>query len=959
MNKEISYKGYTARPSDYDSPDGDLALSLNLINEGQGLAPIADPKVIMKLGTKQTIAFIHKTSLFTHYIICGPDNSVSYIDEKSSGASLPLDENFRQNQVITHFNAVGNTLLAFTQTEIIYFLWKDSSYIHLGNHIPDIDISFGLIGRPRLFSLSDESKRPFTINFDGIDEDAINNEFSENNKSSITEQVMAKVNKFIREQTVDKGRFCFPFFVRYALRLFDGSLVNHSAPILMNPSTSACPIVFWKYISGKKQYTDAELDIMLLAATLDYKITARDAALLDNWKDIVSAIDIFISRPIYTFDQEGKCTSWMDTDNFYTKFIGRLHAINRDSVSSEIAEDKLLGTFSSKDFLDVYSEWPYSQIYSMYFSPDRTYPAKTLHLPEFSDSKVNETIRNTSTFYKLKSFDVSQLNDSAGKRNEIVVEDEYLQSLVTREAMTDDYLTHDQLAAENSYSFNNRLNLSGVYRMPFRGFFGNSMFAFCNKICSFKSENRTLTITPLLTSSPMTINVYIRENGREYLVSASDYMTDDLTIFLSKMNLIDENGNPFLPKRSWGCYVFYPNVNAHKMVISSTAGSYLIPLKPHEFLNGAFALLDYELVREPNFTNADLPSLPPYDPSQGTLASSYISQANKVFTSEVNNPFYFPLQGINSVGTGKIMGICSAAKALSQGQFGQFPLYAFTDEGIWAMEIDGNGLYKARQPITRDVCSNPDAITQLDKAVLFPTARGLMLLSGSQTECISDVINSEYPFNPLSLPGFAKLHASLLPRPSSPVPLTLPLVPFSKFLEQCRMIYDYVHQRLIVYAPGITYAYVFSLKSKMWGMTLSNIESHLNSYPLALAVDSEGNLVSYSEEDDDPTAPDRRKVPGLFLTRPLKLDAPDIYKTVETVIQRGFFRKGNLNTVLYGSRDLIHWHLVWSSRDQYLRGFSGSPYKYFRIAGATSLLPDEKISGASVSFQIRLDNQLR
>ena len=953
MNKEISYKGYTARPSDYDSPDGDLALSLNLINEGQGLAPIADPKVIMRLGAKQTIAFIHKTSLFTHYIIYGPDNSVSYIDEKKSGASMPLDETFKQIPGVIHFNAVGNTLLAFTPTEIIYFLWKDSSYIHLGNHIPDIDISFGLIGRPRLFSLSDESKKPFTISFDGIDEDAINNEFSENNKSRITEQVMAKVNKFIREQTVEKGRFCFPFFVRYALRLFDGSLVNHSAPILMNPSTSACPIVFWKYISGKKQYTDAELDIMLLAATLDYKITARDADILDNWKDIVSGIDIFISRPIYTFDQEGKCTSWMDTDNFYTKFIGRLYATNRDSVSSEIAEDKLLGNFTSKDFLDVYSEWPYSQIYSMYFSPDRTYPGKTLHLPEFSDSKVNETIRNTSTFYKLKSFDVSQLNESAGKRNEIVVEDEYLQSLVTREAMTDDYLTHDQLAAENSYSFNNRLNLSGVYRMPFRGFYGNSMFAFCNGLFNFNPDSSgTLTLTRRTNDhGNMDITVYIKENGREYAVRAYDPLNNDHLCRFTSFGLD--------VKRSWGCYVFYPNVNAHKMVISVLNSVYMIDLKPHEFLNGAFALLDYETVRDIYYQPGDYPALPPYDPSQGILSSNYISQANKVFTSEVNNPFYFPLQGINSVGTGKIMGICSAAKALSQGQFGQFPLYAFTDEGVWAMELDGNGLYKARQPITRDVCSNPDAITQLDNAVLFPTARGLMLLSGSQTECISDVINSEYPFNPFSLPGFAKLHASLLPRPSSPVPLTSPLVPFSKFLEQCRMIYDYVHQRLIVYAPGITYAYVFSLKSKMWGMTISNIESHLNSYPLALAVDSDGNLVSYSEEDDDPTAPDRSKVPGLFLTRPLKLDAPDIYKTVETVIQRGFFRKGNLNTVLYGSRDLIHWHLVWSSRDQYLRGFSGSPYKYFRIAGATSLLPDEKISGASVSFQIRLDNQLR
>lgn len=139
---------------------------------------------------------------------------------------------------------------------------------------------------------------------------------------------MAKVNKFLADQTVKKGRFALPFFVRYALRLYDGSLVGHSAPILMNPSTKTAPIVYWERASGKGSYTEAICDIMLVAASLDYKLLIDGNYdynnLKQNWGDIVKSVDVFISKPIYTYDQNGLCKSFADTDNFDTKFIGTL-----------------------------------------------------------------------------------------------------------------------------------------------------------------------------------------------------------------------------------------------------------------------------------------------------------------------------------------------------------------------------------------------------------------------------------------------------------------------------------------------------------------------------------------------------------------------------------------------------------------------------------------------------------
>lgn len=945
MNQEIKYSGFSAVPSDYECSDGSLAVSINLLPEDGALKPILAPSEVMQLQDGEVVKFIHKTSSFTHYIV--------YSEKSRKIASIDKDTTERIEvgslYGVSHFNAVGNTLLVFTSGSFYYYLWKSGKYVKLGDHIPDVEVSFGLVGHPRLFSLSDDSKSTFTIYFDGISEGALYNEFTENNKTRITEQIMAKVNKFVAQETVNKGRFCFPFFVRYALRLYDGSLVYHSAPILMNPSTKAAPIVLWNRAKGKSSYTEAVCDIMLMAASLDYEVVRNDDSYdLNDWSDIIKSIDVFISKPIYTYDQEGKISSMSDADNYNTKFIGRLYADNKDTVTSTKAEDKILGQFSSKEFLNYYCEWEYYEIYAMYYSSDRSYPSTTFHMPEFTEGKVSESIKNTSTFYKLCSLEIEDAI-ADNKRKDIIVDDEYLQSLVTREVMTDDYLTHDQLHADYSFVYNSRLNLSGLKRKPFTGYLAQSMFAYCNGRYKWQYNGSTLNISmAAFSTDDYSIRVYIKENGQEYAVASDKrFYGMGMQLFCS-YEMESTSGSTQTTKKSkhsWGCYVFYPNPNAYKMVIYNfSAACYAIDLKQHEFLNGAFAVLDYELVREKNFT-----SLPSVYPSQEDN-NFPIEIANKIYTSEVNNPFYFPVLGINTVGTGEIKGICSAAKALSEGQFGQFPLYAFTSEGVWALEVSSTGTYSAKQPITRDVCINPDGITQLDSAVLFPTDRGIMLISGSQTQCISEAINSEYPFDALRLPGFDKLHTMLGHEPATDK--CLPTLSFTKFLKQCRMLYDYVHQRVIVYAPGITYAYVFSLKTNQWGMMFSNIASHLNSYPDALAMDTKNAVLNFSVPVTD-------TVKSLYVTRPLKLEAANVLKTVASVIQRGLFRKGNVSTALYGSRDLQNWHLVWSSKDNYLQGFRGSPYKYFRIAGVATLSPDENIYGASVEFTPRQTNNPR
>lgn len=892
MIKDIKYSGYAAQPSDYECPDGQLAASLNLISEDSQLKPLFQPTpTSIGLSASQKAAYIHKTSSYKHYILL-EGKKVSWLNGKSDTVQTPTSLATFTGLDIYQFSSIGNTLLVLCSDGMHYFLWKGETngYLDLGTTMPECSLSFGLQGEMKR---TDE----FEISY-SIHKNNIYSNFDDTQKTTITNQVLAKINKFIAEESTQKGKFIFPFLVRYAYRLYDGTLTRHSAPILMICSSENTPRVFWFNLHGKDDtYTTAKLRVVAPVHSLDYALKS-DLNSLKNWSDIIKSVDIFISAPIYTYDQNGECE----------RFINGGEDLSSFSVCKHTNQAASTTTYPLR-----YQKNNFGKLYAFTFTPTElnTRPGGVLVTPKRSADAVKEDIRSCSQFYFLHSIRIEELKT---ERTLIPVKEDYLQSLVTREVMTDDYDSHDKIIPQQAFAYNSRLNLSGIKKQLFQGFDGYSLFNYSDGYVDLG-----VTEEPWMDMIfNVKVAVFIKQDGKDIIVYGNAGMCG--------------NKAPLL-------FFYYPNINAYKaVIIRDIYSSLVIPLEPHGFLNGAFYFGGWD---EPTGVSQ---SRPP----QSSLEDRTIDVFNKVYTSEVNNPYVFPVLGINTVGTGRIMAISTAAKALSEGQFGQFPLYAFTDEGVWALEVSSTGSYSARQPITRDVIlANTDPL-QMDSAVLFATDRGIMLISGSQTQCITDVINSKEPFDVLQLPGMAKLHTMLGHDADS----CLPTAPFLEFIAECGMLYDYVHQRVIVYNPHYTYAYVYSLKSKEWGMMYSTIEAGINSYPEALAVDHDGALLKFSSMDGEPTK-------GLFVTRPLKLETPDVLKTMDTVIQRGHFQKGHVQSVLYGSRDLFNWHLVWSSKDHYLRGFRGTPYKYFRIACVTSLTKGESIFGASLQFNPRQTDQPR
>lgn len=890
-NQEITYAGYTAQPSDYECQDGDLAVSLNMLNENGALVPlsppVSDPDV--SLLDEDRILLLHKTATGNYYIIAnrqsdGRDSVASLPVESGKGSRTPIDIISAVRSAVT----IGNTVILATDSGLHYLLYKDFKYETLGSRPPFVTIDFGL--EWGVVSSAGSIEYPHGDNAPIQSEI---NRLCTNHVYGLISELGASVSK--------NGKFWQPFFVRYALRLFDGSYIMHSPPVLMLPTTLP-PLVHrcWGTDGDWSIYSRA----FLASCGLKYRIVPSALAGMDQWRDIVAGIDVFVSAPIYTYNQAEDIDpggidkyAYINMQRFTLGPIVVCHA--ESALDPNIYRD-----YHDTDLNDLYVGWNEEGLNECWAI--------------FKPLTFNEDIKNPKIFYKLAELDIKDVLDDTSKGLQrfkplpIRTSEKDLRNLLTRQTLSDDFQAHCAFRPSVLHVYNSRLNIANISLSPPQPYPLRASYAFANE----KSES--------VRTASAEITVYSRLNGVK-VMSVQSQSTEANTPYNFPGNL---------PR-----YLFYPDPSAYKMKIKVGTDIYILELTPSDFLYGAYW-----------FGGLGIVSMSEQNAQEETeTALTEVLLANKLYTSEVNNPFLFTPQNVTTISNGSVKALSSAAKALSQGQFGQFPLYAFTDEGIWALEISPTGTISARQPITRDVCDNVKGITQIDSSVIFPTDRGIMMISGSQTQCLSDTINSSCPFDCISrLPQMEALHEML----GHDTDKCLSVAPLPDFLEDCGIIYDYPHQRIIVYSPAYRYAYIYSLKSHLWGMMHLSVAYTINAYPEAIAITTDNKLIRISHSVD-------QMIKSIIVTRPLKLGAPHILKTVNSVIQRGNFRKGHVQAVLYGSRDLMNWHLVWSSKDHFLRGFRGTPYKYFRIALLCNLASDESIYGASVQFTPRLTNQPR
>lgn len=298
------------------------------------------------------------------------------------------------------------------------------------------------------------------------------------------------------------------------------------------------------------------------------------------------------------------------------------------------------------------------------------------------------------------------------------------------------------------------------------------------------------------------------------------------------------------------------------------------------------------------------------------LDSTPVRYANRLRVSAANNPAVFPLSNTYAIGTDdtRIVAVNSAAVELSDAKFGEFPLYIFTDEGLFAAQSgSGEVLYASVVPVNHDRAINPRTLA-VNYSLLYITSQGLRMMGSDGTRTISSPIDTADGDPRIRLLADAHLY---LQHMSGEVILHIPPA-------------DTVTTDAISDYHGI--AYVYSLVSGLW-YTRDLQGRKLNNDDIVQRSANGAVIISDMQTEAPPTT-------GIHLaavvTRPIKLGSAE-YKRLEALVMR--FRSAiplNVQLIVEGSTDLETWYTLRTTditpitRDRTLRRTPRS-FRYMRI----------------------------
>lgn len=920
MRKSIQLRGIGRDPSDRMAGEGSASESRNIYLDNGECAPMLAPALVTGLYNEGAIEYIyiHKMRSATVYI--GLLNNSLYA---VTGATLPSPflTLGQQDNNIVKIESIGNTLIVATETSLYYSLWKNGAYTFLGFKLPELDYTaieipytqaqynaLGLASKDvniqfnALKALQQSSYIALTGEDPGevlyalltwselvYDNSDVIGAFLEPAKAisdAFWEYYTASVGKAHK-----KGILCNPIFVRLAFRLYDGSHVMQTAPILLDPEHFSKDRKFdGIVVSGTDDmpaHTNLSATGTVNNAYTPYHVLLRKigSVNLSAWADIITGIDVYFSDEIHLTKIGSEVTGFSD----YVHNNG----------SSDHTATFVLG------------------------------------------NKVDE-ITEFSNFYLVKSIDLADLTTNIDIPAEDI-KDRLGDNLTVQNTLEDDYHSNNWYAPEYIYAYNKRLNMSGVSER-YMGWYpaGSSV-----KRDSYVSE---------ASQRHWYYRFYIKADTGEHSIVTCRNVDPD---FDSDGQQVGRtfSGYP-------GPWIFYPDANCYKVdVIYNQQLSYntgdtltykyiTIDMKPHPGLNGSYAFLGWKLLSI--ISNQQVKTFGTTPPAAATPSL----WRNKLFQSEVNNPFNFRPENIHTLPSGEIIGMAAATVPISTGQFGQYPLYVFSTDGIWAMGTTPTGTYATMVPFRRDVCTDAASITPMDNAVAFVSSRGLMLISGGDCVNISEFMNGEHYVLTNDIPTTSSVYSQLI---SDGWRYYLPsdIDSFLSFLNGARIAYDYKNNRILVANDGKRYIYVYQIASHTWHtMSIggSLIFSHaLNNYPdcyLVCRSDDLPVVFNMSSGYDVTTGTALRSV---IVTRPLDLGYPDVRKAIRSIRMRGKFDNHagarHMQYILLGSMDGQTYGVLPSLR-------AGS-FKYYKLVLLSTMSAEERLSYVDIDFDIRYDDKLR
>lgn len=857
---------------------------------------------------------------------------------------------------------IGNTLLVYQGLSKKYYLWKENTYKEqdLIDAVPNVEFLLGDVLKYKIKNeVVSENKYkttwgwrpPYEPDIAGWShtpgEDGYINFYvkggytSEEIKQLTTDLYTSLIAHYVetRKKFKDRGMHCFPFYVRWGVKLYDDSIINLSPPMIvmptsiLRPSFGICGVPIGEN-GGKANLYDPRNIFTTPLLSPRYLYAAIDASKMkDVDPKLVKGIVVYATPEIEVadldyFTYEGLTEkgggNWKPIQAPLEDGLGIRHTAINNTVDNENSYYfNYILTIQAKKDVDA----------SAFSSPVEFYELATIPLPvlkkhgykmflslsngQILDQNFTEGIALDPYIYYYKPDSVYEDLIKAGYKP-YGVGKTVLSTLTSQKALASDSVlqqNYDVVQAKDTFVYNERLFYGGV---AIKNTANISRKAFL-------VDSRTKELRLQYANDPAP-GIYI-QMGESYLTleDTGPYLNgfkgeipflavpfENATAIGFKTNSFETYEPLSLQSDSLSDCVQWSNITSDW-------------LKEKNDLKELFLLTSQATLDEKWFSN-NYATLP-YDKLK----------LNAVAYTKVASPWV--IEKMVEFACEEIYALSSSTEAVSEGQFGQFPVFVFTNRGIYTLSISEEGEVTAKQAISRDVLSHGKGVLQLDKALVFPTKAGLKLLSKPPTSLISGAVA-----------GLNVQETNF----DAPAGLIIgDSIPFEKQIQSARMVYDYAHQMIHVFgeeaSEGKQKHYVYDLGSGQWATQIldKQLTTCVAGYPFS-TMQFGTQLMQYTDELEADIVKQ-----GWLLTRPISFSDPFTRKMLADIRLLG--QKTHVDTKfkvqVYISEDRVKWHRLTS-----LKGRSAKWYRFLIKADMCGL---DTLTGITCQYVPRLGNKLR
>lgn len=276
--------------------------------------------------------------------------------------------------------------------------------------------------------------------------------------------------------------------------------------------------------------------------------------------------------------------------------------------------------------------------------------------------------------------------------------------------------------------------------------------------------------------------------------------------------------------------IIYPDSRAYRIITgiwSAEYGEYLaadITLSSSPAYNYAYAFTQGKVD-----LNGDGGT---FTPADGIVYDNTYLERRAINVTANSNPIVFPIEH-SYLFNGNISSLCVTAIPLSEMQVGQFPIYVFTDNGIYAL-AQGSGaiLYSNIIPVNADKCDNSQAI-YTRSGVIYISNNGVYLLAGINSKKISMLLEGEIDTYIQNNENFLKCCANSL----YDIEPYLSTVNFREYVQDAKLIYNINLEEIIVSNTKYPFSYIYSFIHNSWHKqigTFNQVDNELVLRPILI-----------------------------------------------------------------------------------------------------------------------------